>query len=334
MWTNMPLLVLTEDELRQIVTIAEGIQAVEAAFVALTENRMQVPGSFTLDLLEVNGQVDVEGAYLSQAPYYVVRINSSFRNNPSLDLPVQSGLIAVFDAAAGSPVAIMLDNGYLTHLRAGAAGALAARCLANETLNRVVVLGSGNQAYIQLKSLTSVRHVGLVSVWGRSPMHVDSYARRLVEDHDLNIEIASSLEAAVRQADLVITTTSSEEPLLRAEWLKPGVHITAVGSNQPYKQELDVAVLQQADVIIADKLGQCATAGEIHHALTAGVITLDRVQGELGELITGKIPGRTRPDQITVADLTGLEVQDTAIATLALEKALFLGLGQRVDSQL
>src|SRR5262245_15123408 len=146
----MSLLVLTEDELRQIVTITEAIEAVEAAFVALTESRMHVPGSFTLDLLEMSGQVDVEGAYLSQAPYYVVRINSSFRNNPGLDLPVQSGLTAVFDAANGSAVAIMLDNGYLTHLRAGAAGALAARYLANETLNRVVVIGSGNQAYIQL----------------------------------------------------------------------------------------------------------------------------------------------------------------------------------------
>lgn len=330
----MSLLVLTEDELRQTVTIAEAIDAVEAAFVALAESRIHVPGNFTLDLPEVSGQVDVEGAYLSQAPYYVVRINSNFRNNPSLDLPIQGGLTAVFDAVNGSPVAIMLDNGYLTHLRAGAAGALAARYLANQTLDRVVVLGSGSQAYIQLKSLTAVRKVGLVSVWGRSPLHVDSYARRLVEDHDLNIEIAPSLEAAIRQADLVITATSSQQPLLQADWLKPGVHITAVGSNHPSKQELEVAILQHADVIIADKLDQCAAAGEIHHALTAGVITLDRVQGELGELITGKIPGRTDPSQITVADLTGLEVQNTAIATLALEKALFLGLGQRVESQL
>ncbi|MBE7553875.1 MAG: ornithine cyclodeaminase family protein [Anaerolineales bacterium] len=330
----MSLLVLTEDELRQIVTIAEAIDAVEAAFVALAESRMHVPGNFTLDLPEVSGQVDVEGAYLSQAPYYVVRINSNFRNNSRLELPIQGGLTAVFDAANGSPVAIMLDNGYLTHLRAGAAGALAARYLANQTLDRVVVLGSGSQAYIQLKSLTAVRHVGLVSVWGRSPLHVDSYARRLVEDHDLNIEIAPSLETAVRQADLIITATSSQQPLLQADWLKPGVHITAVGSNHPNKQELDVAVLQRADVIIADKLDQCAAAGEIHHAMAAGVITLEHVQGELGELITGKIPGRTDPGQITVADLTGLEVQNTAIATLALEKALFLGLGQRVESQL
>lgn len=330
----MSLLVLNEDELRQTVTITEAIDAVEAAFVALAESRMHVPGNFTLDLPDVNGKVEVEGAYLSQAPYYAVRVSSDFHNNLKLDLPIQSGLTAVFDATTGYPVAIMVDNGYLTHLRAGAAGALAARHLANQSLNRVVVVGTGRQAYLQLKSLMAVRNIGLVSVWGRSPMHVDGYARRMVEDHDLNIEIAASLEAAIRQADLIITATSSQQPLIKADWLKPGVHITAVGSNRPYKQELHADVLQRADVIIADKLDQCAAAGEIHHALNAGVITRAKVQGELAELILGQIPGRTHPSQITVADLTGLEVQDTAIATLALEKALFLGLGQRVQSQL
>lgn len=330
----MSLLILNEDELRQTITIAEAIDAVEAAFIALAENRMHVPGSFTLDLPEVSGKVDVEGAYLSQAPYYVVRVNSSFGNNPGLNLPVQSGLTTVFNAATGQPVAIMVDNGYLTHLRAAAAGALAARYLANQSIEQVAVIGSGHQAYIQLKSLMMVRNIGLVSVWGRSPLSVDSYARRLVEDHDLNIEIAPSLEAAVRRADLIITATSSEQPLIKADWLKPGVHLTAVGSDHPAKQELDVEVLQRADVIIADKLEQCAVAGEIHHALAAGVITRDKIQGELGDLIIGAIPGRTHPDQITVADLTGLEVQDTAVATLALEKAFFLGLGQTVESRL
>lgn len=329
----MSLLVLNEDELRQTITISEAIDAVEAAFIALVEGRIHTPGNFTLNLPGANGKVEVQGAYLSQAPYYVVRINSNFHNNGGLNLPFQNGLTAVFDAANGAPVAFMVDNGYLTHIRAGAAGALAARYLANETLNRVVVVGSGNQAYTQLKSLTMVRNVGLVSVWGRSPMQVDSYARRLVEDHDLNIEIAPSLEAAIREADLIITATSARQPLIKADWLKPGVHITAVGSNHPGKQELEVEVLQRADIIIADKLDQCAIAGEIHHALNAGVITLDQVQGELGQLITGQIPGRTTPDQITLADLTGLEVQDTAVATLALEKALFVGLGQRVESR-
>jgi ornithine cyclodeaminase len=329
----MPLLLLNEDELRQIVTIAETIDAVETAFAALAENRINVPGNFALTLPEVKGEVQVKGAYLDEAPYYVIKIGSDFHDNPTINLPTQSGLTVIFDAATGFPAAVMLDNGYLTRIRAGAAGALTAKYLANESLDRVAVIGSGYQAFIQIKSLKTVRHhIGLVSVWGRTPIKVDNCARRIVEDHDLNVEIASSVEAAVREADIVITATASEVPLIQADWLKPGVHIIAVGSDSPHKQELHPDVLKRADVIIVDKLEQSTVVGEIHHGLAAGTITQADIQGELGDLIIGKIPGRTHPDQITIADLTGLDTQDATVATLALEKALFLGLGQRVVS--
>ena len=162
-------------------------------------------------------------------------------------------------------------------------------------------------------------------------MNVDTYVHRLIEEHDFNIEIAVSVEEAVCDADLVITTTSSEYPLVKPEWLKPGVHINAVGSNTPTKQELYPTVLDLADVIVTDKLIQSIMMGEIYHALDKSVITEERVQGELGDLIIGKITGRTDPKQITVADLTGRTMQDFALAVLALEKALFLSLGQRIQ---
>jgi ornithine cyclodeaminase/alanine dehydrogenase-like protein (mu-crystallin family) len=329
----MSLLLLNEDELRQIITISETIEVVEDAFAALAEDRINVPGDFTLNLPEVKGEVQVKGTYLDQAPYFVIKVGSKFHDNPTINLPTQSGFIAIFDAATGFPVAIMVDNGYLTNMRAGAAGALTAKHLANEKLNRVAVIGSGNQAYVQIKSLKTVKNnINLVSIWGRTPVNVDNYARRIVEDHDLNVEIAASVEAAVREADVVITATASQEPLIRADWLKPGVHIIATGSNRPVKQELHLDVLQRADVIIVDQFDQCAAAGEIHHGLEAGVISRENIQGELGDLIIGKISGRTHPDQITLADLTGLDTQDATVAILALEKALFLGLGQRVAS--
>jgi ornithine cyclodeaminase len=330
----MSLLLLNQDELRQIITIGEAIEAVENTFVALAENRLNAPANFILDLPDVKGQVEIGAAYLSEAPFYVVKVRSNFHDNPTLNLPAQSGLITVFDATTGFPTAILIDNGYLSMLRAGATGALAARYLANPTIDQVAVIGTGNQAYIQLKCLMAVRRIRRVLVWGRSAEQADSYARRLVEDHDLNIEIAPSVEAAVRQADLVITATASQVPLVKADWLKPGVHITAVGSNHPHKQELDLDVLQRADVIIVDKYSQCAAAGEIHHALKAGLIAKDNIRGELGDLIIGRVTGRTRPDQITLADLTGLEVQNAAVATLALSKANYLGLGQQVVDQL
>jgi ornithine cyclodeaminase len=153
----------------------------------------------------------------------------------------------------------------------------------------------------------------------------------MMEDHDLNIQIAPSLKAAIQQADLVITATASQRPFLKARWLKPGVHITAVGSNTATKQELYPDVLQRANVVIVDSLEQSAIQGEVYHALNSRALNQNDIQGELGSLIIGKIPGRIHKDQITVADLTGLDSQDTALATLAMEKALFFGLGQRVE---
>ncbi len=329
----MSLLLLTEDELRQIITMAEAIEAVKGAFVALAENRVNT-NFFTLNLPEVRGAANVKAAYLEEAPYYFVNVSSHFADNPSINLPVESGLMAVFDAATGFPAALLIDKGYLTQLRAGATGALAAAYLARQNLTRVAVLGSGSQAYMQLKALLVLRQIESVSVWGRSPLNVDSYARQVVEDHDLDVEIAPSIEAAVRDADLIITATASQEPLLRAEWLKPGVHISAAGSNSPAKQELYPDVLRRADVIVADSYEQAAARGEIFHGLATGAITPADIQGELGDLVIGKIPGRTHPDQITLADLTGLEVLDTALAAAAIQKAHFLGLGQRVANPL
>ncbi len=328
----MPLLLLNEDELRQTITIPEAIDVVEAAFVASAEGRMNIPGGFTLNLPDVNGEVGVKGAYLQETPYYMIRVGSNFRDNPSINLPPKSGLIVIFDAATGFPAAIMIDNGYLTNIIAGAAGSLAAEYLANKKIEHITVIGSGDQAYIQLKSLTHVRPFSSVSVWARSPLDADNYARRIVEDHDLDIQIAPSVEVAVQNADIIITATSSNHPLIQADWLKPGTHITAIGSNSPAKQELHPNVLQRSDVIIVDNFDQCATSGEIHHGLLAGTIGKEAVQGDLGSLVCGKVPGRTHPDQITLADLTGLDSQDAVVARLAMERAIFFGLGQRVEA--
>jgi len=264
----------------------------------------------------------------------VVRVGSNFYNNPAINLPPKSGFITVFDAATGFPAAIMLDNGYISDVRAGAAGALAAKYLAKPIVNQVAVIGTGTQAYTQLKALMKVRKIETVRVWSRSPLEADTYARRMVEDHDLNIQIATTLEAAITPADLIITATRSTEPLIEGQWLKPGVHITAIGSNAAYKQELYPNVLQRADIIFTDSIEQCIAAGETHHAIEAGAIDAAKIQGELSHLIAGKLDGRSHPDQITVADLTGLTSQDAVVATLAMEKALFYGLGQRIESGL
>jgi ornithine cyclodeaminase/alanine dehydrogenase-like protein (mu-crystallin family) len=327
----MSLLLLNEDELRQIINYAEALGAIEDSFVALGEGRINIPGSFGMALPDVDGEVAVKGAYLQEAPYFVVQVTNSFANNPSINLPASSGILALFDAATGFPAALMVDNGYINHVRAGVVGALAAKYLANTPFDTVGVIGAGRQAFIQLKVLLTHRSVNLVKVWGRTPLEADSFARRIVEDHDVNITLAASVEEAVRNSDMLISATPSTKPLVEAGWLQPGMHITAVGSNAPNKQEYQAEVLGRADVIIVDDFDRAARLGEVHHGLDAGVITRRSVQGNLSQLMGGEIPGRTGREQITFVDLTGLDWQDMVIATLALDKALFLGLGQRLQ---
>lgn len=331
----MSLLLLNEDELRQTINLSEAVAVIEAAFLASVENKIKSPGSFTLALPEVQGQVMIKSTYLPEAPYYVIKIDNHFKNNPPINLPVNNELIVVFDAATGYPAAILLDNGYLTNVRIGVVGALATEYLANKQARTVTMLGSSGQAYVQLKALVTHRSVERVIVWSPLPHETDGFARRLVEDHDVNVEIAPSTEAAVAETDIIITAIHSPHPILRAEWLKPGVHITAIGGgNATPDHQLHPDVLARADVIVVDSLEHCTDYGEVQHAIASGSITAAKIQGELGSLIQGKLTGRTRSDQITVADLAGLDWQDTVIATLALDKALFLGLGQRLESGL
>ncbi len=328
----MTLLLLNEDELRQVVTISESIDAVKTSLQAQAEGRITTPGDFSLPLPDVKGKVRAKGSYLTDAPYYVIKISSTFQDNTRLNLSPRNELLTVFDAATGSPAAVMIDNGYLTTLRAGAVGALTATYLAPDHIDRVAVIGSGSLAYSQIKALRAVRSFESVSVWGRTPLHVDSYARLIVEDYDLDVEIAPSIKAAVGAADLIVTASTSQYPLIQAEWLKPGTHIIALGSQHTNRQTLHSAVLQRADLIIVDDFEQCAATGEIHHALANGAITAADVQGSLSDLVAGHIAGRTHPDQITIADLTKLDAHESAVATLALEKAHFLGLGIRAQS--
>ena len=330
----MSILVLTEQEIRQTVSMPEAMVSMEEAFAALARGEARLPDVIGLEVPEVDGEIHVKGAHIQGAPYVVFKAASGFWQNPASGLPTSSGLMLAFDAATGFPAALLLDNGYLTDLRTGAAGGVAANFLANPVLDKVTVIGSGAQARYQLRALAVVRQLdGRVAVWGRNREHAEAYAREMVAELDADVSVAPDIEAALRNTDLVITATPSREPLIRAGWLPRGVHINAVGSDAPDKQELDVGVLARADIIIADRLSQCLRLGEIHHAVDAGVIGADDVTGELGELIVGQVPGRTAEDQFTVCDLTGVGVQDAAIASLVLNKAEEMGLGSLLEEQ-
>ncbi len=326
-----PVRILNEGEIRGVVTAADAVRVVEQAFAALAKGEARLPDPLHLDIPDAEGEVHLKGAHLAGAPYFVFKVASGFWRNPEKGLPTGSGLMLAFDGTTGFPAALLLDNGFLTEVRTGAAGAVAAKYLARRAPETVAVIGAGRQARHQLRALAVVRELRRARIWSRTRPRAESCAREMSAELGVEAEPASTVEAAVREADVVITVTPSREPLVRADWLAEGTHITAVGSDGPDKQELHVEVLARADRVVADRLSQCLRLGEIHHAVAAGVLREEDVAGELGDLVIGRIPGRTSPEQITVADLTGVGVQDAAIAAWALERAAALDLGRSLE---
>ena len=314
--------VLNEDELRRVVGInEEALDAVEQAFTWLQEDRVDMPPIMHISASDKNGDIDVKSAYVSGMPYIAIKIASGFYDNPQRGLPAGSAMMVLLSADTGFCEAVLLDNSYLTDLRTGLAGAVAARYLAPSTVDTVGVIGTGVQARYQVECLALLRQFSRLRVWGRNREHAKRYADDMAERHGLDVTVCDIPDDVAQGAQVVITCSASSEPLLTARALHPGLHITAVGADFPGKQELDAEILRRADILVCDRLSQCRANGEIQHLLADGELPAGIDLVELGELTTGARQGRTSDAEITVCDLTGTGVQDTAIANLAYRKA-------------
>jgi ectoine utilization protein EutC len=321
--------VLTEPEIRRLVALdADALAAVEDAFSKLAAGHADVPPIVGLFVPDRRGEVDVKGAYIHGLPSLAVKIASGFFDNARWGLPSGSGLMVVLSAETGYPQAILLDNGYLTDVRTALAGAAAAKALAPARVRTVGVIGAGTQGRFQPRALQLVRRIERVLVHDRSAAAVEAYVREMPSA--LAVEVsAADPETLVRESDVVITCTPSHTPVVRAGWLHRGLHITAVGADTADKQELESGVLGRATRLVCDLKAQCFARGEYFHALSAGVLDRGADVTELGELTSGRRPGRLRPEEITVCALTGVGVQDTAIALLAYGRAAAAGIGTR-----
>ena len=299
--------IIEEAALRKVITPQVAVDAMREAFRADGEGRAHVPAVINLDVPAHRGEFHVKTALIDGVPHVAVKIASGFYDNPAKGLPSGSGLMAVFDAATGLPVALLLDNGFLTDIRTGAAGAVAAEVLAPPALTTVGVIGSGLQARYQVRCLRTVRAFTHIIAWSPDRLRLDAYIKEMRDD-GFDARAAATPEVVSREADLLITATPSRAPLVRAEWLRAGQHVTALGAG----------CLALADLLAVDRLTQCASFGELRHALDAGLFRSDRVHAELGEIVAGMKPGRASADQITIVDLTGVGFQDTAIASKAI----------------
>jgi ornithine cyclodeaminase len=226
---------------------------------------------------------------------------------------------------------LLLDNGYLTDVRTAAAGAVAAKYLSREDSESAAILGAGIQARLQLQALTLVRPIRRAAIWARDQAKAEAAARHASATLAIPVEAAPSPEAACRDADIVVTTTPAEQPILKAGWVRPGQHITAMGSDSEHKNEIDPALTART-TYVADSLAQTRRLGELHHAIRLGLVPADKVFPELGQIIARQAAGRERQDEVTLCDLTGTGVQDTAIATLARRRAAEAGAGRAIDT--
>lgn len=325
--------ILIEAQLREVVTLdLDAVACVEQAFAALAGGAVVMPPILRLDIHAHNGEVDVKTAYVPGLDSFAIKISPGFFDNPKLGLPSVNGLMVLFSAKTGLVEALLLDNGYLTDLRTAAAGAVAAKHLARAEARCAAIIGCGVQARLQLQALTLVRPIESARIWGRRPEAAEAAASALSESLGIPVTAAVHLEEAVTGADIVVTTTPSTEPLLQGEWLDFGQHVTAMGSDAEHKNELAPSCISAADLYVADSLAQTRRLGELHHAIAAGLVSPDADFTTIGRIIAGTAQGRSNADQITICDLTGTGVQDTAIATLARARALAAGAGSRFDS--
>lgn len=324
--------ILTEADLRKVVRLDfDAIDVVEKAFTALTSDKVVMPPILSMAIPEANGEVDVKTAYIPGFEGFAIKVSPGFFDNPKIGLPSLNGLMILFSAKTGLVEALLLDNGYLTDVRTAAAGAVAAKHLAPVTVGTAGVMGTGAQARLQLQAAYLVRPFRKALVWGRDAGKAEACARDLSAMLGVPVQAERDPARLVAESQLVITTTPSEEPVLKTGWLHPGLHITAMGSDQAGKNEVEAAALASCDLYVADRVSQCEKLGELRSAIAAGFWTRG-TPPELGEIVVRAKTGRTSDSQVTICDLTGTGAQDTAIATHALAVARVTGVGSAIST--
>lgn len=325
--------ILTEADLRALVPLnSEAVACVEAAFLALATKQVVMPPIMRLDIVEANGEVDIKTAYVPGLNSFAIKISPGFFDNPKIGLPSVNGLMSVFSAKTGLLEAMLLDNGYLTDVRTAAAGAVAAKYLSRAESETAAIIGAGVQARLQLKALTLVRPISKAQVWARDAEKARKLAVEMTGELGIEVVAVERAEEAVAAADIIVSTTPSTEPLIRADWLRPGQHLTAMGSDAEHKNEVDPEVIRLVDRYVADSLAQTRRLGELHHAIKMGLVEPGAEFAELGRVVAGLANGRDDDGQISFVDLTGTGVQDTAIATLAVARAQQGNSGQTIST--
>ncbi len=319
----MKILWLSGSEVRKVLETGEVIKAVEEAFRQHGLKKVQMPPKIYLSFS--NGDLRTMPAYIESLDLAGVKIVNSHPENPKKGLPAVMALVVLNDPKTGAPIAVM-DGTYLTDLRTGAAGAVAVKHLARKNSKVVGIIGAGMQARTQLQAINEVLEIEEVKIASRSMEGIEKFLKEKIIDGEI---ISKTIEEAC-ECDILVTTTPVREPIIKNEWISEGTHINAIGADAPGKEELEPELLKRAKIVV-DDLAQASHSGEINVPLSKGIIKIDAVYSELGEIIAGKKAGRTSEEEITIFDSTGLAVQDVATGNLVYKKAREEKLGREVE---
>jgi alanine dehydrogenase len=317
------VLLLDRQTIAQLLTLGDCISAVEAAFAAHARGAALKPGLLHVDADRGEFHIKV-GGLRGARTYFVAKINGGFfSNRAEKGLPNIIGLILLCDGVTGTPLAV-LESGLVTRQRTGAATAVAAKYLARPESGTVTICGAGIQGEIQLRALKEVLPLERAFIWSRSG--AETLAANMRGALGFAVRAVSDLGEATRASDVVVTCTPAKGWFLRRDHVSAGTFVAAVGADSPDKQELEPGLLAENSVV-PDLLDQAAHVGDLHHAIAAGLMQIDQIRGELGDIVSGLAPGRTRDDEIIIFDSTGTALQDAAAAAVVYEKALAGGHG-------
>jgi ornithine cyclodeaminase len=305
------------DEIKQALEKVNTIEAIEKGFVAYSQGKVVVPPVGEMLFSDPSGEVHIKYGYIRGEIYSVIKIASGFYENIKLGLPTGDGLMLLFSQMTGQLEGILLDEGYLTNVRTAAAGAVAAKYLAPNIIRRIGIFGAGVQGRLQLIYLKTITSCRDVMVWGINQKELDIYKKDM-EKQGFNIQATMDAEDIASKCNLIVTATPSKSPLLHTSQIRPGTHITAMGSDTPEKNELDPGILEKADIIAVDSLSQSRSRGEIFQASRSGRLDQNKIF-ELGNVIQQPEFHRQSEEQISVADLTGVAVQDIQISVAVFE---------------
>jgi alanine dehydrogenase len=323
----MKTLLLKKEDVRRLIGMKEVIDMVEEAYKAFSSGQVLQPGYMGIHLPSPRGEIDFKAGYDRSSEVISLKASSGgFGENPqAYGLPTGMGTILLFDARTCALVCVM-DGSLITGLRTGAAGAVSVKALARKDARRIGSIGNGNQARMQIRAITEVQPIEAVCAWDENPEASAKFKAEIEGEFGLQVRVADSKREAVAQADILITTTRGKGSLVEADWVRPGTHIIAIGTDQQGKQELDPELFRNAK-IVCDSIEQCVQKGETWHPLDRHIITRDAIHGEIGQILLGEKPGRENAEEVTIFDSTGMAIQDNTTSYRIYQNAIKDGLG-------